>query len=337
MALTISKATSDLQRDSSKYHAGTNLLHNSVDSLLYQTPRLAKDADYAFAILTAWKADVEVRPDSSISSVAAPIVYHDENSTLFGYIYRPFNINSLNNCMKKLPAVILFHTGAGPQDIFLRWKADSIVTDTNTFPDGAVVLIADIMGDETGWGWDTDRTQYNRVAAEVLVPDENGERRVLQSRIKAALDLMTFQPEVDPKRIGVVGFCLGGHPVLELGRMRNVCVRAMVTFHGVFGSVHKMKVSSKAGESSDNEKGSCAVLICTGRDDPFVPPSDVTAAKTMFESQGYSVEVMEFEDTKHGFINPAQAYNANPAFGYNAETCALAWKAMCSLLKDSLN
>ena len=163
----------------------------------------------------------------------------------------------------------------------------------------------------------------------------------MQSRVRAALDALADQPGVDPARMGILGFCLGGHPILELGRMGNKCVRAMVSFHGVFGSVHKMKMNADQREefelNDDDKKEPCHVLICTGKEDPFVTRADLTTAKAMFETMGYKVAVMEYDDTSHGFTNPAQAYNSHPAFGYNPESSGLAWEAMRCLLKDSLH
>ena len=117
------------------------------------------------------------------------------------------------------------------EDIFLRWKADSLVAQT-----GCVVLIADILGDETGWAWH-DREKYGTVRKKVLLPDENGERKQLGNRVQAAIDTISTQHGVDKDRIGVMGFCLGGHPVLELARMKNPSVKTLVTFHAASSTV----------------------------------------------------------------------------------------------------
>jgi dienelactone hydrolase len=331
MSTHYSKSTSE-NDPGVPYHAGANLLLETASSIVSGNPRLAKDDAYASEILSSWKSDVNGRLHSDVTSLAKPIVYRDANDCpLYGYLYRPHH-NDQDVPIENLPGLILFHTGAGPQDIFLRWKADALVTDTETFPNGVVVLIADILGDETGWAWETDRSRYESVASILLVPDENGKRSMLQSRVRAAVDTLREQSDVDPSRIGIVGFCLGGHPILELGRMPDIPVKAMVSFHGVFGSVHKFKLT-EADVKSDS---SCQVLICTGNDDPFVPKEDVLAAQDMFERLGHHCATISFEDTKHGFTNPAQSLNTNPAFDYNANSYRSAWNAMCKLLEDVL-
>jgi dienelactone hydrolase len=254
--------------------------------------------------------------------------------------------SSNDDTINKMPGIILFHTGAGPQDLFLRWKADSLVNDKETFgANGAVVFIADILGDGMGWAWDTDRSRYAKVRSAVLVPNENGERPNLKARIQAALDCVVSQPGVDRDRIGAIGFCLGGHPILELGRMKNESVKCMVTFHGVFDGVTEMHLEEAnerqadegdADNSNTDATSQCNVLICTGNDDPFVKPTDLDAATDMFERLGYNTTVVRYDNTKHGFTNPAQAHNTNPSFGYNEEVSGLAWDEMRRMLKESL-
>lgn len=172
------------------------------------------------------------------------------------------------------------------EDIFLRWKADSLVVQT-----GCVVLIADILGDETGWAWH-DREKYDTVRKKVLLPNENGERKQLTSRVQAAIDTISTQHGVDKGRIGVMGFCLGGHPVLELARMKNPSVKALVTFHGVFDSIKKLSPVS-IGQDVAN----CNVLVCSGADDPFVADEDLSEAMVMFKDLGYQSKLMKFQNT----------------------------------------
>ena len=320
---------------------GTHLLTLDPSTLSKEgesRPQLAKDEDYASAILKAWTDEVNNRERSEGSrggSVSSPLIYKsnddddDGSSTLYGHIYRP-SISSTSAAEKYLPGIILFHTGAGPQDIFLRWKADSLVNEADIFEDGCVVFIADILGDETGWAWN-DRTKYDSIRKSILVPDDNGERKRLMSRVQAAIDTLCSQPGVDPKRIAALGFCLGGHPILELARMKNPSVKTMVTFHGVFDGVTKL---SPVERSSDIEKNN--ILVCTGEDDPFIQSDELDAAMTMCTDLGYQSKLIKFEKTRHGFTNPAQDYNPSDAFAFNDHAYTKAWSATLSLLKKAL-
>ena len=97
-----------------------------------------------------------------------------------------------------------------------------------------------------------------------------------------------------------------------------------------------MKVTAEGEVAGKNNRSSTRVLICTGNDDPFAPSNDLDETKSMFENLGYQVTIEVYKDTKHGFTNPAQAYNTNPAFGFDATSCRSSWNAMLSLLKDKL-
>ena len=58
-----------------------------------------------------------------------------------------------------------------------------------------------------------------------------------------SIGALSSQPGVDPRRIGALGFCLEGHPILELARMRRALdpkVRVMAT-HGVFDGVRDLQ------------------------------------------------------------------------------------------------
>jgi len=298
-------------------------------------PQLAKDADYASAIQKAWIKDLESRPGSS--SVNVPFIYKcsSDGSSLYGHIYRSSEPQYRKECIVELlPGVIIFHTGAGPQDIFLRWKAESLVNDKATFGDkGCVVLIADIIGDTEGWAW-YDRPRYECVRDTILMPDENGERNNLKCRVQAAIDAICDQPGVDPKKIGAMGFCLGGHPILEMARMKLPAVRLMTTYHGVFDGVRNLRpIENSLGGFCDSDS---EILVCTGANDPFVHVEDLDAARDMFNDLGYNCQVMKFHETRHGFTNPAQAFNPSPAFEYNSESCKLAWAATMKLLQNKL-
>jgi dienelactone hydrolase len=147
----------------------------------------------------------------------------------------------------------LFHTAAGPHDMFLLWKAASLAHDCKVH-----VLIADVLSDKTGWGWDSDRAHYQAVI------DGLGRNGLFAARVGAALDEVERQ---NLTCIGAVGFCLGGRSILELA-VSPRCPPALATFHGVFSERPKIPADKSAIPQSE-------LLICHGINDPFVPSSDV--------------------------------------------------------------
>lgn len=317
-------------------------------------PRLAKDEAYAYSVQRAWRDEIRAGArQNDRRSVGSALTYEcleGENVVqLHGYAVRLYReddsrdtpVGGVQSQKPLLPGVLFFHTGAGPHDIFTRWKADSLVTDKDLLGKcgGCVVLISDILSDGIGWGWDDDRSRYNAVCSEVLAPsvDDGGVRHVLQGKIRAALAALRSVPGVDPNRIAALGWCLGGQSILELGRMAEQGVRALTSFHGVFPNVGRIIQRKKAEEGSDSRTDRLKrALICNGAEDPFVKPEELGAARSTFESGGFDTQVLQFDGVRHGFTNPAQDLNPNEAFSYDDDAAAKSWDAARSLLGISL-
>jgi dienelactone hydrolase len=289
-------------------------------------PQLAKDFNYATAVLEAWRQEEAATADLWEAETQA-IQYGDEDGTpLFGHAIRKKSETRPEN---GLPGVLFFHTGAGPHDLFLLWKAVSLV---HSLPGGCVVFVADLFSDESGWAWGPDRARYDQARDRLLRVDETTNTRpVLQKMIRAALQGVSALSQVDSRKLAALGWCLGGHVVLELGQMKRHEIQAMVTFHGVFGGLPVPK--------SDKEvslEGSCEILICHGTEDPFVPPEDLGQALETLQYFCHTTSLLQLKGAKHGFSNPAQDFNDNPAFGFHQEAAAKAWRQGLALLKRRL-
>ena len=105
--------------------SGTDTLNSDISTLSKQDkstgrPQLAKDEEYASAILTAWGKEVGTRDrEDNETSVSSPITYHcNDKSSLYGHIYRRSSSTTNNDTIEErsLPGIILFHTGAGPRE-----------------------------------------------------------------------------------------------------------------------------------------------------------------------------------------------------------------------------
>lgn len=308
------------------------------EQLVKGSPQMAKDLDYANAVISAWSEDeatmIAHGTRSADSSETRLIEYQDSNNgtTLYGHLIRRHKTSH----DKKIPGVLLFHTGAGPHDISLLWKADLLATNQKIFPDGCVVLVTDILSDDTGWAWGSDRTKYNEARTKVLdAKTKSGERHVLQSRIRAALKgLQEAAPEVDMTRLCALGWCLGGHSILELGRMMIPGMKAMITFHGVFDGASP--AASEQNVVSSKANGLADILICNGQLDPFVSQPVLHNAIDTLKTHGHNVRLLQLEGAKHGFSNPAQDFNPNEAFAYNRDAAHESWTEALKLLQAQL-
>ena len=98
--------------------SGTDILNSNPSSLSNSRPQLAKDEEYASAILTAWKKEVTTRNigcDETL--VSSPITYQCNESSLYGHVFRSSTTTNNDTIEERsLPGIIIFHTGAGPRE-----------------------------------------------------------------------------------------------------------------------------------------------------------------------------------------------------------------------------
>ena len=230
------------------------------------------------------------------------------------------------------PGVLLFHTGAGPQDVFLRWRAVSLARM------GYIALVADVFGDASGAAW-TPRGKASLGVSHVAYNRTLRERRAL-----AALMRLRRHPRVDPTRIAVMGWCFGGLAAFDLARIsasaRDVAVsgrasaplglRAIITFHGVLASCLAAPLTDGSAALS------ARVLVLAGEDDPFAGRADeLTACADRLRAAGAAWEVKTYRHARHAFTNPGQTTEPDPDLDYDEEAAGAAWAAALDLLCET--
>ena len=351
---------------------------------LKSVPRLAKDETYAKDLLKFWNEEYE--KDDKVTIDGANITENNTSHTncdtgtstsesttkttsissrrqldtygcifpyewndveLSGYLVVPSYLKDCNfEISHKVPVVIMFHTGAGPQDIFNRFQADRMARESIWGDKGCIVFVADVLGDPVGWTWG-DRGRYWDARTAVLeVTEKEGARQrfQLQQKLAALMDSILCIDIVDAERIAAIGFCFGGQSILEFGRMRYNGILALITFHGCFDG-HELSDDHK----QDGDDGNCngkandgntkwnektrEVLICNAGHDPYVPASDLAGAKKIFQDAGWTTNVLHFEAAKHNFSNPRTQYDDPDAFGFDENASTTSWNATLSLLK----
>ncbi|MBB5519296.1 dienelactone hydrolase family protein [Amphiplicatus metriothermophilus] len=148
------------------------------------------------------------------------------------------------------------------------------------------------------------------------------DRGMLQSRLQRIVDVVKDQPEVDSKKIAIMGFCFGGLCALDLART-GAEIRGAASFHGLFnppGDTQGKKIKAK-------------VIAFHGWDDPMVPPEDVVALGKELTEAGADWQIHAYGGTMHAFTNP----EANdPDFGtvYNKTAADRAWTSFQTFLKE---
>ena len=129
----------------------------------------------------------------------------------------------------------------------------------------------------------------------------------MRQRIKAALEELKKNKNVDPKRLAVMGYCFGGTVALELARS-GADLLGVVSFHG--------GLDTPTPNDAKNIKGK--VLAMHGADDPFVPPKDVAAFQDEMRKAGVDWQMIFYSNAVHAFTNPAAGTDNKKGAAYNA-------------------
>lgn len=145
---------------------------------------------------------------------------------------------------------------------------------------------------------------------------------VMVARFNAALDVLKQDPNVDPERIGAVGYCFGGMVVLNMARA-GADFDAVVSIHGALPS-----------GPVDSGKVKAHVLVATGGADTFVPADTVESFRKAMEKAGAAVHIISYPDAKHGFTNPDAASFGLPQLAYNAAADTASFQAMRALFQE---
>ncbi len=125
--------------------------------------------------------------------------------------------------------------------------------------------------------------------------------------LKAAVDYLSARPDVDPERIGVIGWCMGGGYALGLGTA-DPRMKAIVINYGRL--------------VTDNDaitRISGPVLGNFGGADRGIPAADVNAFGGKLTQHGKLGDIKVYDGVGHAFMNP------NNKEGYNAAAAQDAW------------
>ena len=145
------------------------------------------------------------------------------------------------------------------------------------------------------------------------VPEDRAGRDLL-----AATSYLSAQSNVDPKRIGSIGWCMGGGYSLNLA-VNDPKLKVAVINYGHLAS-----------DDATLKKINAAILGIFGGQDKGIPVADVKKFESQLKALGKTVEIHIFPDAGHAFQNP------NNKQGYRADDAAAAWKITTDFLAKYL-
>jgi carboxymethylenebutenolidase len=232
----------------------------------------------------------------AIASFAAdgkPVTYTSGTDTVNAVLYTPQGKGPF-------PALVVIHEWWGVND-WVKEEASKLADQ------GYVALAIDLYRGKVA--------TTPEEAHEIMrgVPDDRASRDLL-----AATTYLGSQSNVDPKRIGSIGWCMGGGYSLNLA-VADPRLKAAVINYGHLAS-----------DDATLKKINASILGIFGGQDKGIPVADVTKFESQLKALGKTVDIHIFPDAGHAFQNP------NNKQGYRADDAAQARKLTTDFLAKYL-
>jgi dienelactone hydrolase len=186
---------------------------------------------------------------------------------------------------------------------------------------GYVAFAADMYGG--------GQTAADATEAAQLMNGLFADMNATSAKVRAAVDQLARRQEVDPKRIGAMGYCLGGALALHAARL-GLDLRGVVSFHGSLGKTHPANKGDVKAR----------VLVCHGEDDAFVSAEEQAGFRSEMDALGVDYKFVAYPGAKHGFTNPDATENGqkyNLPLEYNETVDRESWQEMKSFWNEVLD
>ena len=211
---------------------------------------------------------------------------------------------------EKQPGVIVFHEWWGLND-YAKMRAKQLAEL------GYVAFAADMYGPGKV-------TEHPKEAAK-LAQEVRMNQEVWLARAQAALKTLQAQEQVDPDRIGAIGYCFGGTTALILAA-NGAPLKAVATFHAglpPFTADQAKKIKSR-------------ILVNNGADDAFVAKEAIDKFKAALDEGGVKYQFENYPGAVHSFTVKDAEKHEIKGMAYNEAADTKSWQATQELFKETL-
>lgn len=247
----------------------------------------------AIAGVIGWDALFPAQQVTDFANVSFP---GPDGITLSGYLASPTESST-----QETPGILLVHEFFGLNESIVQ-KADLLAGQ------GYTVLAVDAYRGKT------TRLVPRAIFLVVTTP-----RDQIQADLQAGYSYLASQPQVNPAKIGAVGFCFGGTQVMYLAT-ENPDLRAEVIFYGS-GPISDPQNLGVMGQNGP-------VLGIYGEQDGSIPLSEVQAFEQAMQARGVEHTVTVYPGVGHAFVTVEALQQPGPAMD--------AWNQMLAFLENSL-
>ena len=221
------------------------------------------------------------------------VSFMSNQDTVLGYL-------SLPKGEGEHPALILVHEWWG----ITQWMKDNADMFAKK---GYVALCVDLYRGKV-----TDKPEEASKLAQSL----NQEQAVKD--VISSFNYLKTLSQVDVKRVGCIGWCMGGAFSLQ-GAINIPELKATVVCYGRLTT-----------DSTLVSKIQSPILGIFGEDDKVIPPDAVKQFEVALKAQGKHIKIYEYPKSGHAFMNQTNKT------GYNAGTTKEAWKEIYAFLDGRL-
>lgn len=221
------------------------------------------------------------------------VAYKSGDETVHGVLYTPRGKGPF-------PALVVIHEWWG----LVPWVKDQA---SRLADQGYVTLAVDLY---RGKATDSPETAHELMRG---LPEDRANRDLL-----AAVQYMKSLKQVNPAKIGSIGWCMGGGYSLDLA-IADPTLAADVINYGHL-----------ATDPARLQQIHAPILGLFGAQDKGIPPADVRKFEQDVKNMGKTIDVHIYPDAGHAFQNPD-----NKA-GYRAQDAADAWSRTLEFLAANL-
>ncbi len=153
------------------------------------------------------------------------------------------------------------------------------------------------------------------------------DRRVLAD-LDAAAAYLGARDDIDARRVGITGFCMGGQYAL-MAACSSDGFAAAVSWYGMLRYAHTPahKPASPLTLAADLR---CPYLGLFGADDPIIPSADVEELRSILHSGGKTFAIEIYQGAGHAFFNDSRPET------YRPEVAKRAWPRAVGFLRSHL-
>ena len=230
---------------------------------------------------------------SAFAATGTPVSYKSGDETVKGILYTPQGKGPF-------PALVVIHEWWGLND-WVKEQASKLADE------GYVALAIDLYRGKVA--------TTPEEAHEIMrgVPEDRANRDLL-----AATAYLRSLKNVNPAKVGDIGWCMGGGYALDLA-IADPKLKAAVINYGHLAS-----------DQATLKNIHAAILGIFGGQDRGIPVDDVKKFEANLKALGKTVEIKIFPDAGHAFENP------NNKQGYRAGDAKQAWELTTAFLAKYL-